>query len=168
MLLAEHLFDPGNLVGLLGPLFLLAAVAVAGWAYARVNIAHAQETAITSWKENAAAAEVKADRLAEELSTQRALKHEALTELTAERLKTDQTIVLEELSQFHKEFAMRGEIFNEILKELAEQRQSGMSEIVGELRTMEDRLVSVIGQQTTALGLIAEKITLGSDLLTSE
>lgn len=159
--LAYRIFDPSTMVELLGPMFVLAAVGVAAWAYARVNVSKAQEQAITTWRENAAASEAKAERYHVAYDEQRARKHEVISELAAEKMKTDQTLVLEELGQLHREFATS---FSGILHELAAQRASGVSEITAELRSMEQRLVAVMEHQTAALNLIATKIVNGGPL----
>lgn len=139
MALAISLFDSGTLLGLLGPLFLLSAVLVAAWAYARVHVAKAQELAITTWRQVAEAEERKADVAELEAKEQRELKHQALSLLAAERLKTDQTIVLAALGDLAK-----------LQAETARQQKAS-----------EERIVRVVGAQTETLERIATVIVNG-------
>lgn len=154
MLLAITLFSPSTLVGVLSPVFFLIAIGFAAWAYARVHIGRAQDQAILTWKLNYEAQKERAE-LADTAAAQEAdEKRRLVGELAVEKLKTDQTIVLAEIVQFHKDFADREVLFHRLLSTL----ESGRDEISLQIKTMETRLIGLIGEQTSALREITNAV----------
>lgn len=131
--LALTVFDPRTLVGALSPVFFLIAVGFAAWAYARVHIGRAQEQAIDTWKTNFEAQRERAELATTEAAEQREAKHVALVELAAEKLKTDQTVVRQEIAQ-------------------------GRDEASLQIKTMEARLVGLITEQTAVLREVATAV----------
>ncbi len=144
MLLAVTIFDPDTLLGAFSPIIFLLAIAVAAWAYARVHIAKAQDQAIATWRSNFEAQEKRAILAEEDAKEQRALKHELRVELAAERMKTDQTIVLAEIASFHKSFAEREKLFHRLL----EAQETSRGEVELQLKQTEERVVAIIARQS--------------------
>lgn len=151
MILYVHVFTPGALIGLLGPLFIIVAAIVGAWAFGRVNVTKAQAEAIATWRQNADAQEKRADLFEEKYNEQRELKHDALTELTAERLKTDQTIVLGEIVRVFDSLTLSRE-------ETASQLERMEKQLVGAIAEQ----TKMLGRQTEMLGAVAEKIIRGT------
>lgn len=161
MALAFTLFDSSTLAGLLSPALFLIAIALGAWAYARVHISKAQDQAILTWRQNAEAMEERAEIAQARYEVEREAKHAALAELAAEKMKTDQTVVLAEIVRFHQEFANREVLFHKIFDELTRQRADvalGLKAMEVQVKAMEERLVTAISKQTEALDLIADKM----------
>lgn len=81
----------------------------------------AANEAASTWRDNYLAERQRADDMEKRYQEQRALKHEALTALATEKLKTDQTAVLkalavsqEALRSFHDDFLSRDAVAAEI------------------------------------------------------
>jgi uncharacterized protein YlxW (UPF0749 family) len=98
-LIADVQFAPTGLLGVAGGVFIILGTA---WFTIRTN-------AVKFWREERDAEKARADRAEKEAKEQRELKHSALSELAAERMKTDITPVLAELaSQKSADAAMFG------------------------------------------------------------
>jgi hypothetical protein len=87
-LLADATFSPTSTFTIAGGVFIILGTA---WFTIRTN-------AVKFWREERDAESARATRAEAEAKEQRELKHAALTELAAERMKTDITPVLAELA----------------------------------------------------------------------
>jgi hypothetical protein len=103
------------------------------------------------WRETAEGEKERARQLEEERDEQRRLKHEAINERNALRLKTDQTIVLKQMADDQRE----------IVAQLAENHRLGLEKGAELLAQTETRLLDQIGTITRAqadLAVIVDRV----------
>lgn len=91
------LFDPRTLFGSVGAILIVFGTAALT----------VRSRAIQFWKSEADAATARAERMEKERDEQRELKHTALAETNALRLKTDIAPILEALAEVQKSLAER-------------------------------------------------------------
>ena len=139
------LFAPNVVFGIFGPV----ALGLAGLFTLRKSLG-------SYWKDRAEEMEARSKDYEEKYREQRALKHEALSKLAAEELKTDVSGVLGEVVRLHKEFTQRGDVFREILQVLAEQREeqvTTMAQVSADLQ----RIGETLEAHGAAITLILER-----------
>lgn len=124
-LLADaQMFSPTSIFGIAGGVFIILGTA---WFTIRTN-------AVKFWREERDAEKARADRCEVEAKEQRELKHAALSELAAERMKTDITPVLAELAsqkQADAAIVVALEALTESLKVNTETLQGIAAHIIG-------------------------------------
>lgn len=100
------------------------------------------------WRETAEAEKQRGKQLEKERDEQRELKHTALNEAAGLRLKTDQTIVLEQMAKDQRELIVR----------LAENQRVGLEKASELLGATESRLLDQIGIVTRAQADLASVV----------
>ena len=121
-----------------------AAIAIGGIFTILSNIARV-------WREAAEAERVRVQQVTAELGEQRELKHAALNEVAALKMKTDQTVVLERMRDDQRE----------ILTLLSETHREGLAEAAKMLAATETRLleqISVVTRAQADLAVVVERI----------
>lgn len=127
-------------------------IAVAGYFASRYKLTElAQEQtkgaqdAASQWRDNYLAERQRADDFEHRYQEQRALKHEALANLAAEKLKTDQTIVIKGLEAqmkalrtFHDDFLQRETEAAEIRKTVVATEERIVAQLADIARSLEE------------------------------